>query len=135
MGMGNQYVANGFSLKQVFERVDVLFDQWPRVDDSDIAPTDNIGAGTMESETTGIGRCDAAYEWCQFFQHTIGVLVFEDKRDSCRHDSNSQFEEPSLAKRDRSHIHDRALKSFYDGVCGQPSSILTRDAQGSCSRD
>ena len=115
MGMGNQYVSNSFPSKQVFERVDVLFDQWTRIDDRDIASANNIGAGTMECETTGVGRCDAAYEWCQFFQRAIGVLVFVDKRDFRSHDNHSECEGQSLAKRDRAHIHDRDLKSFYDG--------------------
>ena len=60
MGMGNQNMGDRLACERLSERCDVLFNHGPRVDDGNLAMTDDIGACAVKGKSRGVARGHAA---------------------------------------------------------------------------
>ena len=71
MGVGHQQMRDGLALERVEQRVDVLGEIGPGIDDGDIAPAQHVGAGAVPGEGARVARDDAPHAGCDLLEHAV----------------------------------------------------------------
>src|SRR5690349_14597770 len=56
MGVGDENVRDRLAIQRPFQRLEMLGQEGARIDDGDLAATDNVDAGALEGEGTRIAR-------------------------------------------------------------------------------
>ena len=90
MGMGDEDVADAFAADRegVFDRVDVLLIGRARVDDGDLAATDDERRRPLERVRTGVVGDDAAQPSDDVLRHAVRH-VERTVKDQCHYETSS----------------------------------------------